>query len=99
MKHRRGIDLLRAEEVGYTVGEGSRRSEPMSAYDTLDRLPEWYVILGYCPRCRRLGQVERRDIRRVLGIRAVLSRVAECLRCTVCGSRSGNDASLRKLPR
>ncbi|KQV41905.1 hypothetical protein ASC96_00645 [Rhizobium sp. Root1204] len=99
MKHRKGIDLLRANNVGYTVGEGSRRSEPMSAYDTLDRLPEWYVIVGWCPRCRRFGQIARRDIRRVLGIRALLSRIAECLRCTRCKQRGSNSASLRKLPR
>ncbi len=99
MKHRCGIDLLRPDTAGYTVGEGSRRSEPISMYETLDRLPEWYVIVGYCPRCRRYGQIERRDIRRVLGIRAMLSRISECLRCTVCKERKSNSASIRKMPR
>lgn len=51
MKHRRGIDLLLPDKIGYMVGEGSRRSEPLSMYETLDRLPEWYVIVGWCPRC------------------------------------------------
>lgn len=99
MKHRRGIDLLQPDKIGYTVGEGSRRSEPLSMYETLDRLPEWYVIVGWCPRCRRYGQVERRDIRRVLGTTAILAHVERCLRCTGCRERSHNSASLRKLPR
>jgi len=99
MKHRRSIDPLRPDKVGYTLGEGSRQSEPLSMCEMLDRLPEWHVIVGWCPRCRRCGQVERRDIRRVLGITAVPACIERCLPCTVCKERKSNSASLRKLPR
>lgn len=99
MKHRKGIDLICADFSGYIVSEGSRRSELLSMYNTLDQLPEWYVIVGYCPRCRRYGRIERRDIRRLLGVQAILSRVAEFLRCTGCRERTRNGVSLRKMSR
>lgn len=97
MKHRRGIDLT--ADAGYTVSEGSQRSSDYDFYRTLDRLPEWYVLLGWCQRCRRYGQVERRAVRRVLGVGALLSDVAPRLVCTVCHQRRGNTLSVRKLPR
>jgi len=100
MKHRRGIDLMRSDgDTGYIVGEGSRRSISYEGYDTLDKLPEWYALLGFCPRCRRYGQIQRRDVRIVLGGKASISRIQPLLRCTRCRERSGNKLSVRKLPR
>ena len=100
MKHRRGIDLTGAgSDMGYIVSGGSRPSISYEGYDTLDKLPEWYALLGYCPRCRRYGQIERRDVRVVLGRQAMLSRIQPLLRCTRCRERSGNKLSVRKLPR
>lgn len=99
MKHRRGIDLTATAGVGYTVSEGSRRSADYGFYSTIDKLPEWYVLLGWCPRCRRYGQIERRDVRRVLGSAALLADIETRLVCTVCHGRRGNGFSIRKLPR
>ena len=100
MKHRRGIDLTGdGSDTGYIVSGGSRRSSDHDLYPTLDVLPEWYAILGYCPRCRRYGQIERRDVRIVLGGKAVLSRIQPLLKCTRCREKSGNMLSVRKLPR
>nr|CAD6613042.1 hypothetical protein RKHAN_02542 [Rhizobium sp. Khangiran2] len=84
---------------GYVVGEGSRRSTSYEGYETLDRLPEWYALLGYCHRCRRYGQVERRDVRLVLGGDALLSQIQPLLKCICCHDRRGNTLSIRKLPR
>lgn len=97
MKHRRGIDL--AANAGYTVSEGSQRSADYDFYSTIDKLPEWYVLLGWCQRCRRYGQIERRDIRRGLGATALLAHIAPRLVCTVCLERKDNTLSVRKLPR
>ncbi len=100
MKHRRGIDLMGAgSDTGYIVGEGGRRSSDLDLYPTLDVLPEWYALVGYCPRCRRYGQIQRRDVRIVLGVKAIRSRIQPLLRCTRCREKSGNSLSVRKLPR
>lgn len=99
MKHRRGIDLTATADAGYTVSDGSRRSADYDFYSTIDKLPDWYVILGWCQRCRRYGQIERRDIRRVLGAGALLADIGPRLVCTVCHQRRGNGFSIRKLPR
>jgi len=100
MKHRRGIDLTGVGgDTGSIVGEGSRPSISYEGYDTLDRLPEWYALLGYCPRCRRYGQIQRRDVRVVLGGNTLLSRIPALLRCSRCREKSGNSLSVRKLPR
>lgn len=98
MKHRRGIDLTSGVDVGYTVGTGSRRSD-VDLYDTLDRFPEWYVLLGWCQRCRRYGPIERGDVHRILGAAARLVDIAPKLLCTGCRQRRGNKLSIRKLPR
>lgn len=95
MKHRRSIDLL----SGYAVSEGSRRSADYDLYSTIDKLPEWYVLLGWCPRCRRYGHIERRDVRRVLGVAALLADIGPRLFCTACRERRGNKLSVRKMPR
>lgn len=100
MKRRRGIDFTGAGgDAGYIVGGGSRRSISYEGYDTLDRLPEWYALVGYCPRCRRYGQLERRDVRIILGGNTLLSRIPALLRCSRCHEKSGNTLSVRKLPR
>lgn len=99
MKHRRSIDLTAPADIGCTVSEGSRRSADYDLYPTLDRLPEWYALLGWCPRCRRYGHIERRDVRRVLGAAALLSDIPPHLMCTACHQRRGNKISMRKLPR
>lgn len=99
MKHRRGIDLTATADVGYTVSEGSRRTEDLAIYPTIDKLPDWYVLLGWCQRCRRYGYIERHDVRRVLGVAAHLADIAPRLYCTVCRERRGNKLSIRKMPR
>ncbi|OCW56310.1 hypothetical protein AWJ14_19640 [Hoeflea olei] len=99
MKHRRSIDLTASADIGYTVSEGSRRSGDYDLYPTLDKLPEWYVLLGWCQRCRRYGHIERRDVRRALGAAALLADIQPHLFCTVCHERRGNKLSIRKLPR
>lgn len=100
MKHRRGIDLMKADDGGsYIVSGGSRPAISYEGYETLEKLPEWYALLGYCPRCRRYGQIQRRDVRIVLGGKAVLSRIQPLLKCTRCHDKSGNTLSVRKLPR
>jgi hypothetical protein len=70
-----------------------------AAEETLDKLPEWYVLVGTCPACRRSGPVERRDIIRVMGRQAVLSAVPARLRCKGCTNKAGNKLTVKKPPR
>lgn len=95
MKHRRSVDLLAAARILDTGTQSA--GQPYS--QRLDALPEWYVLLGWCQRCRRYGQIERRDVRRVLGYDARLDDIEPRLMCTACRTRHGHKLSLRKLPR
>ncbi|CUW93591.1 hypothetical protein AGR2A_Cc70051 [Agrobacterium genomosp. 2 str. CFBP 5494] len=65
----------------------------------MDQVPEWYAFVGTCPRCRRSGSIERRDIKRVLGPKTVLSAIPSRLRCKACQNKVGNKATMRKMPR
>ena len=77
----------------------AKPSAGAAAEETLDRLPEWYALVGTCPSCRRSGPVERRDIIRVMGRKAVLSAIPARLRCKGCTNKSGNKLTIKKLPR
>jgi len=79
--------------------QAAKPTEGAAAEETLDKLPEWYVLVGTCPACRRSGPVERRDIIRVMGRRAVLSAIPSKLRCKGCTNKSGNKLTIKKLPR
>lgn len=95
MKRRRSIDLLAAPRTF----ESGTQSPGQPHQQRLDLLPEWYVLLGWCQRCRRYGQIERRDFRRVLGYDARPDDIEPRLMCIVCRTRHGHRLSLRKLPR
>jgi hypothetical protein len=95
MKHRRSIDLLAAPRLL----ESGTQSVGREYHQTLSYLPEWYVLLGWCQRCRRYGHVERRDVRRLLGYDARLDDIEPRLLCSVCRTRNGHRFSLRKLRR
>jgi hypothetical protein len=97
MKHRRSIDLTANFGSDYTVSEGSKRSADYDLFPTLDQLPEWYALLGWCPRCRRYDHIERRDVRRVLGAASRLADIQPHLLCTVCHERRGNKLTAKKL--
>lgn len=77
----------------------AKPSAGAAAEETLDKIPEWYAFVGTCPHCRRSGSIERRDIRRVLGSKTVLSAIPEKLRCKACQNKIGNRVTLKKLPR
>ena len=70
-----------------------------AAEETLDRLPEWYVLVGTCPECRRSGPIECRDVIRVLRRKAILKAISERLRCKGCLNKVGNKVIAKRLPR
>ncbi|HEV7322187.1 MAG TPA: hypothetical protein VGO04_26585 [Ensifer sp.] len=86
MRHRRSIDLMPREDAG---DYGS----------TLDRLPEWYVLVAHCGKCRHQAQVDRRLIARTYGTDVPLARVPRILKCSRCQNRDGNKLLLGRLPR
>ncbi|OCP00222.1 MULTISPECIES: hypothetical protein [unclassified Ensifer] len=86
MRHRRSIDLMPREDV---ADYGS----------TLEQLPEWYVLVAKCGKCRRQGQVDRRLIASAYGYATPLNFIARTLKCSRCENREGNKLLLGRLPR
>jgi hypothetical protein len=74
-------------------------STAAAAEETLDKLPEWYVLVGTCTACRRSGPVERRDMITVMGPKAILSAIPARLRCKGCTNTKGNKMTVKKLQR
>lgn len=66
---------------------------------TLELLPEWYVLVAKCGKCRRQVQVDRRLIARSHGSDMPLTNIARALKCSHCENRSGNTLLIGRLPR
>jgi hypothetical protein len=56
---------------------------------TFDDLPEYNALGGHCPRCERVGWVDRHDLKRRFS-NAFLGPLAVRLRCLGCGNRQNN---------
>lgn len=64
-----------------------------AAEETLNRLPEWYVLVGTRQSCRRSGPIKSaRPQGGAFGDSGEASRKG-------CTNRIGNKASLKKIPR
>lgn len=86
MRHRRSIDLMPRENA---ADYGS----------TLELLPEWYVLVAKCGKCRHQGRIERRAIAGTHGWGVDLNSIGRTLKCSRCGNREGNKLLIGKLPR
>ncbi len=85
MRHRRSIDLMPRESA---ADYGS----------TLELLPEWYVLVAKCGKCRHQGRIDRRVIASTCGWGIHLNSIGRTLKCSRCGNREGNKLLLGKLP-
>ncbi|MEI2297156.1 hypothetical protein MKZ91_03570 [Ensifer sp. MJa1] len=66
---------------------------------TLAQLPEWYVLVARCAKCRHQGHIDRRLIGRKCGYDLSLNALARTLKCSRCNNGEGNKLLLGKLPR
>lgn len=66
--------------------------------ETIDSLPQWYVLVAECGACGHAETVERRDVMRKFGKGIRLPEVAKRLRCR-CGNEGNNTLRLGKLAR
>jgi hypothetical protein len=86
MKHRRGIDLVPAnDECGDQLFEANEL-----AWLNIDKLREWHVLGGKCTRCLRKGWVDRREIERDYGRFVFLAFLRPYLRCRRCNNKGDN---------
>ena len=86
MRHRRSIDLMSRENA---ADYGS----------TLELLPEWYVLVAKCAKCRHQGQIDRRLVAGTCGWGVRLDSLGQKLKCSRCANREGNKLLLGRLPR
>jgi hypothetical protein len=94
MKHARGIQLGRPDR--YSTTYLGPVTDPVST--TFSDIPEYHALGGYCPRCERVGWIEKYELKRRFS-NAYLGSLAVRLRCLGCGNRQGNKWVLGQLPR
>lgn len=71
---------------------------PNAVDTTFDDLPEYNALGGHCPRCERVGWLDRYELRRRFS-NAFLGSLAVRLRCLGCGNRQNNKWIIGQLPR
>lgn len=86
MRHRRSIDLMPRQDA---ADDGA----------TLELLPEWYVLVAKCGKCRHRGRIDRRLVANRRGWGVSLNSIGPALKCVRCGNREGNKLLLGRLPR
>jgi hypothetical protein len=94
MKHARGIHLGRPDR--YSTAYLGQVTEPVST--TFGDIAEYHALGGHCPRCERVGWVDKYELMRRFS-NAYLGSLAVRLRCLGCGNRQGNKWVLGQLPR
>lgn len=65
----------------------------------LAQLEEWYALGGKCSKCAHKGWVDRKELARRFGKRAVIAALMPKLRCTTCGNKGNNTWVTGKLQR
>jgi len=94
MKHRRGIDLVPANDDLSAMFEGQEL-----VWLSIDKLHEWHVLGGKCSHCLRKGWVDRRDIERRFGRSTYLAFLRPFLRCRRCDNKGDNRWIIGKMAR
>jgi len=86
MKHSRGIDLIPDRLATSTAEISVARFAPDGNYHSVrfDIIPDWWVLGAICRDCRSYGRVDRYEIERKHGRKALVSNVGNKLRCTGC---------------
>ncbi|CDM61054.1 hypothetical protein LPU83_pLPU83c_0492 (plasmid) [Rhizobium favelukesii] len=88
MRHRRSVDL--ASVANHAVSLEN---------ETLASLPEMFVLAAACPSCLNSTPIDRWELGRLLGKRMPVANIAERLKCSCCGNRTGNRFLLGRLRR
>ncbi|MDR6103032.1 hypothetical protein QE369_003229 [Agrobacterium larrymoorei] len=90
MRHRRGIDLMGADDE--IAGQKTKDV-------TFADLPEWYSISGKCGGCGEMSMLERWELERRFGKSQQLKPLEQKLRCDRCGNQTGNHFVFGHLSR
>ena len=88
MRHKRSLELAPGD-----------RHTPEIEWPTLEKLPEWYALVGRCHACAHEEVLERRTLARRCGSGIALAALPAKLKCRQCGNRQGNRLFLGKLAR
>lgn len=81
MRHRRGIDLMGADDEA----AGQKANDV-----TFADLPQWYSVGGECGKCGEVNMLERWELQRRFGKSQQLRPLERRLRCSRCGNGHGN---------